>query len=181
MTLFEKSRWQTLNGQLLLILGLFLACILGSITLITQRARLESWQFEKYAPLPAHLQPLCNAACAGQLDPLQFANLSTENRLSLYDWWMTQPTPDPLMPAAIFAADPRLYLDRTERSIICGNPAQRAKALLFLELAKPTQAFDTLAKVRIWAQNRNDQALLAQLDHCVHTLQSSVQGVPGGS
>lgn len=162
---------RALRTQLLLLVGLFAGCLAAAGVIATQRPWFESFLGEKYAALPADLQPLADAAAAGAVPKEAFAQLTPARRLALYDDWLTRADAPLATPAALLAADPALYLARAERSLVCGRPEQRSRALEFLKAAGAPQALPILRKVQSWARHRGLTELTDALSQAIHELE----------
>ncbi|MHC4404288.1 MAG: hypothetical protein ACYTG0_31930 [Planctomycetota bacterium] len=167
----NRQELRTLRSQLLLVAGLFAGCIVAGVLMATQRGFFEEYLREEYAPLPAELKDLADAAASGEIDEARLQGLSQEQRLALYDDWMIRPNPPAGTPKTLVAAAGELYLARAERTLVCGNADQRKKALWFLELAGSSEAVPVLEKASRWAERRSLPELAAAIAETVDRLQ----------
>lgn len=180
----NKRELKTLRGQLLLLGGLFAGCLVAAAVIAASRNFFEKFLGEKYQPLPAHLAALAQAAAEDRFDQSAFAALSPADRLVLYDDWMARADPPPAAtPGALLAADAALYLARVERTLVCGRPDQRLRALQFLELAGARQAVPLLREVRQWALKRKLPQLGEQIAETINRIEqrSTLRPIPASS
>lgn len=125
----------------------------------------------RYAPLPAELEPLAEAA-ADRLDLEMFQGLSTASRLALYEDWMRRPVSEAVrMPQALAAADPDGYLARAERTLVAGSLAQKLRAVAFLELAASPAALPVLRRAMPWVARRRMPELRARIAEAIGRLE----------
>jgi hypothetical protein len=61
------------------------------------------------------------------------------------------------------AADPALYLERAERSLVCGSIEQKLRALFFLELSRSPQALPILHKAGHWLARHQMPEVMTQI------------------
>jgi hypothetical protein len=169
----NKQELRTLKGQLLLLGAMFAASVVLAALMATERTFFEKFVAEKYGVLQAELKTLADgAADSGKIDAEAFSKLTMEERLLLYDDWMTRPDPPPpRTPAALVAADPVLYLARAERSLVGGSDDQKARALEFLELAGSRDAIPLLQKARQWSVKRRTSDLTAKIEDVIERLE----------
>jgi hypothetical protein len=169
----NKEELKTLRGQLLLLGAMFAASVVLAAVLATERPFFEKFVAEKYGVLPAGMKTLADgAADSGKIDAEAFSRLTMEERLLLYDDWMTRPgPPPPRTPAALVAADPTLYLARAERSLVGGSDQQKVRALEFLELAGARDAIPLLRKARQWSIKRRTSDLTAKIEDVIERLE----------
>jgi hypothetical protein len=130
-----------------------------AIGIATQRPWFESFVQEKYTAqydeLPALVQETAEAAAAGEVDREKFKRLPESQRLALYEDWMIRREPDrPRAAKALADVAPRLYLDRAERTVVCGDDDQRHRAMEFLTLCGRPEAAEKLYKLAAWARRR---------------------------
>lgn len=169
-----RQEWRSLRIQVLLMGGLIAGCTVAAIVTATQRGFFEKYLYEKYAALPASLQPLAEAAAQGTLKPRQLAELSENERLLLYDHWMAQADlPSAAMPRSLLAADPDLYIARVERTLVCGRQEQRERALEFLERGGRPDSVPMLRRAAAWAGRRNFPDLAARIQETVQRLEAT--------
>jgi len=165
----------------MLTVGLFAGCIVAAAVMASQRGFFEKHLKEKYAPLPADIQDVADAAAADEVDPVRFEQLSDQQRLALYDDWMTRDVPPANTPRALMAADGELYLARAERTLVCGSAVQRKRALSFLELAGSRDAIARLQKLSRWAARRSLSELVAAIAQTIHRLEQTPRTGPASS
>ncbi len=177
----NKQELRTLRSQLLLTVGLFAGCIAAAAVMASQRGFFEKYLKEKYAPLPADLKDVADAAAAGEVDPARFEQLSDAQRLALYDDWMTRDPPPVNTPRALMTAAAELYLARAERTLVCGNHDQRKRALRFLELAGSREATARLQKLSRWAARRSLSELVAGIAETIDRLEQAPRTSPARS
>lgn len=153
--------------------AMFAGSVALAVMIATQRPFFEKFIEEKYGQLPANLKTLADgAAGSGKIEAEAFSRLTAEERLLLYDDWMTRPEPPPQRtPAALVAADPGLYLARAERSLVGGNVSQKTRALKFLELAGAKEAVPLLRKARQWSIKRRTPDLTAKITEVLERLE----------
>jgi hypothetical protein len=160
-----KGELRTLRGQFMLLALMFLGSAAGAVVLASQRGFFEKHIDEKYTPLPEALRKLAEGAGEGRLNGAEFEKLTPPERLLLYDDWMARVEEGPAStPKVLLAADPQLYLARLERSLICGRPEQRRRALRFAELGGNRDAAPVLERVRTWARRRARTELAADVE-----------------
>ena len=169
----NKQELRTLKGQLLLLGAMFAGSVVLAVLIATQRPFFEKFIAEKYGVLPASMKTLADGAAeSGKIDAEAFSKLTEEERLLLYDDWMTRPDPPPLRtPAALVAADQKLYLARAERSLVGGSDNQKTRALKFLELAGSKDAIPLLRKARQWSVKRRTLDLTAKITDVLERLE----------
>ena len=169
----NKEELRTLKGQLLLLGAMFAGSVVLAAVMAWQRPFFEKFIAEKYGVLPAAMKTLADgAADSGKIDVEAFSKLTPEERLLLYDDWMTRPDPPPQRtPAALVAADPVLYLARAERSLVGGSDDQKTRALKFLELAGSRDAVPLLQKARRWSIKRRTLDLTAKIEQVLERLE----------
>lgn len=181
----NKQELRTLRSQLLLTVGLFAGCIAAAGVMASQRGFFEKYLKEKYAPLPADLKDVADAAGAGEVDPVRFEQLSDAERLALYDDWMSRDPPPANTPRALLTAAGELYLARAERTLVCGNDDQRKRALRFLELAGSREAISRLQKLSRWAARRSlpefAAAVAETIDRLDQAPRTGAAGSPGAA
>ncbi len=161
----NRQEIRTLKGQLLLLGAMFAGSVVLAVVLATQRPFFEKFIAEKYGVLPDNIKTVADGvALSGKIEAEAFGKLTEEERLLLYDDWMTRPDPPPTRtPAALVAADPKLYLSRAERSLVGGSDNQKTRALKFFELAGSKDAIPLLQKARQWSIKRRTLDLTAQI------------------
>ncbi|HKR00728.1 MAG TPA: hypothetical protein VJT09_08640 [Pyrinomonadaceae bacterium] len=159
----NKQEIRTLKGQLLLLGVMFAGSVVLAVFITTQRGFFEKFIEEKYGALPANLKPMADAAAEGKIDREAFNKLSTDERLLLYDDWMTRAEPPPRTPPALVSADAGLYLARAERTLAGGREDQKLRALKFLELANSKEAIPVLQKARQWSIKRQTAELTVRI------------------
>jgi hypothetical protein len=170
----NKEELRTLKGQLFLLGAMFAGSVVLAVFIATQRGFFEKFIEEKYDVLPANLKPLADAVALGKIDREAFDKLSTQERLLLYDDWMTRPEQPPVRtPEALVAADPTLYLARAERTIAGGRMDQKLRALKFIELAKSKLAVPLLEKARQWSIKRRTNELTAKITETLRSLEQN--------
>ena len=169
----NRQELRTLKGQLLLLGAMFAASVVLAAVMATERPFFEKFIAEKYGVLPEGMKTLADgAADSGKIDAEAFSKLTVEERLLLYDDWMTRPDPPPpRTPAALVAADPALYLARAERSLVGGSDGQKARALEFLKLAGSRDAIPLLQKARQWSIKRRTSELTAKIEDVLERLE----------
>ena len=150
---------RTLRGQLLLTAGLFGGCVVLAGIIVSQRGRFESFVAEKY---PASRDRLSNAArraadaiVVGETPGDEFQELLPEERRALYELWMQGENPSATSARALVGADAAYYVRCAEQTIVCGNAAQRARALEFLVVGGASAAPEALSRLSRWAGRRN--------------------------
>ena len=153
--------------------AMFAGSVVLAAVMAWQRPFFEKFIAEKYGVLPAAMKTLADgAADSGKIDLEAFSKLTPEERLLLYDDWMTRPDPPPQRaPAALVAADQSLYLARAERSLVGGNANQKTRALKFLELAGAKEAIPLLRKARQWSIKRRTHDLTAKITEVLESLE----------
>ena len=173
----SRQDLRTLRGQVLLMAGLFLACAVAALLIVSQRPRFERAVRERYGTLSASLKETADAAAAGKLDQEAFTRLANSERLALYDDWMTRADASEQTPRALVSGDPMLYLSRAEKTLLCGNAEQRAKAVKFLALSGSREALPILTTMQDWARRR-DTHLASQLSEAIAQLQKEAPETP---
>ncbi len=153
--------------------AMFAGSVALAVVIATQRPFFEKFIEEKYGQLPANIKTMADGAAeSGKIDAEAFGRLTAEERLLLYDDWMTRPDPPPTRtPAALVAADPKLYLARAERSLVGGSDNQKTRALKFFELAGSKDAIPLLQKARQWSIKRRTLDLTAQITDVLERLE----------
>ena len=168
----NKEELRTLKGQLLLLGAMFAGSVVLAVFIATQRGFFEKFIEEKYDVLPASMKPLADAVAEGKIDREAFDKLSTQERLLLYDDWMTRPDPPPARtPEVLVAADSALYLARAERTLAGGRTDQKLRALKFIELARSKLAVPLLEKARQWSIKRRTPDLTAKITEVLERLE----------
>lgn len=152
---------------------MFVGSVALAVVLASSRQFFEKYIEEKYGALPPSMKTLADeAAGSGKIDAGAFSKLTAEERLLLYDDWMTRADPPPSRtPAALVAADLGLYLARAERSLVGGSASQKARALKFLELAGAKEAVPLLQKARQWSIKRRTHDLTAKITETLERLE----------
>lgn len=151
---------RTLRGQLALTAGLFAGCVALAAVIISQRFRFESFVAEKYPASREKLSPEARAAADAIADasaPAKgFNHLPAIERRALYEFWMRDPESRGASEAqALLAADPQFYLRCAEQSVVCGNDAQRRRALEFIAFAESESANEVLLRLADWSKKRH--------------------------
>jgi hypothetical protein len=160
----NKDDLRTLGIQSLLIGGLVAGCVVLAAVIATQRPFVEKYIQEEYQALPARLKPIADAAAAGTVRDEEMAELSDADCLLLYDHWMNREAPGSHAYAKVLvAARPALYLARAERTLVCGSPGQRARALAFLEQSDAPDAAGILEKAAEWSARRKLPGVAAEI------------------
>jgi len=169
----NKRELRTLKGQLLLLGAMFAGSVALAVLIAAERPFFEKFIEEKYGQLPANIKTMADGAAeSGKIDAEAFGRLTAEERLLLYDDWMTRPDPPPpRTPAALVAADQGLYLARAERSLVGGSVNQKTRALKFLELAGAREAIPLLRKARLWSIKRRTPDLTAKITEALERLE----------
>lgn len=152
-------RTQCLAIAILLVLGAIAANVMG-----WKRAFFDGLVQETYAAdLPWSVRSVIDDGATVPLD-----GLSTEERLRVYEFWISQQDPGlALLPARLFASDPVLLLARAERTLVRGNAAQKLRAVEFLGLTGSEQACSILAHARRVADRRRDSQLVSRIDRAL--------------
>jgi hypothetical protein len=159
--------------------GLLAGCIVAAVVTASQRWFFEKYARENYASLSGELRSVADAAARGTLDDESFDLLDDAERVALYDDWMSRSaTPPSATPRALVRAAPELYVARVERSLVCGRPEQRQRALEFLELARCRDAIPMLQQVSRWAAKRNLADLPAQIQQTIQRLEQAAAADP---
>lgn len=150
---------RTLRGQLLLTAGLFGGCVVLAGIIVSQRWRIESYIAEKY---PASRDRLSQAGrkaavdvAAGKTPGEDFRHLLPEERRGLYELWMQDEHGSPESVRALVGADTAYYVRCAEQTVVCGNPAQRVRALEFLVASRTAAVPEVLSRLSDWARRRN--------------------------
>ena len=169
----NRQEIRTLKGQLLLLGAMFAGSVVLAVVMATQRPFFEKFIAEKYGTIPANIKTLADeVALSGKIEAEAFSKLTDEERLLLYDDWMTRPDPPPpRTPAALVAADPKLYLARAERSLVGGSDSQKTRVLKFFELAGSKDAIPLLQKARQWSIKRRTLDLTAKITDVLERLE----------
>lgn len=169
----NRQEIRTLKGQLLLLGAMFAGSVVLAVVMAAQRPFFEKFIAEKYGTVPANIKTLADeVALSGKIEAEAFSKLTEEERLLLYDDWMTRPDPPPpRTPAALVAADSKLYLARAERSLVGGSDNQKTRALKFFELAGSRDAIPLLQKARQWSIKRRTLDLTAKIEDVLERLE----------
>ena len=162
---------RTVRGQLSLLAAAYVgALVLALAALCLRSLFFERFVHDKFAPVPERLQTLAADLAAGRGDPGQLRALSSEDVNLIYGAWLDQPDLDPAGRLArdLLTADGARILERVRRTLVAGNPAQRARAVELLGLVdvaelKPEVCFlcDYAARK---AQRRGEAELAGQAD-----------------
>jgi hypothetical protein len=169
----NRQEIRTLKGQLLLFGAMFAGSVVLAVVMATQRPFFEKFIAEKYGVLPESIKTVADGVAeSGKIEAEAFSKLTEEERLLLYDDWMTRPDPPPpRTPAALVAADPKMYLSRAERSLVGGSDNQKTRALKFFELAGSKDAIPLLQKARQWSIKRRTLDLTARITDVLEHLE----------
>jgi hypothetical protein len=170
---------RSIRGQLTL-LGV---TYLGAVALAVVALCLRNWFFEstvreKYAPVPQSLQSLARDVAEGKGGKEQLEKLSLPEVDLLYGYWIDQPELDAegrLIQCLLSSHGP-LILSRVRRTLVCGNPQQRARAADILSLppeALRPEAIRLLQFARVRAQRRGEQTLARQASAVLDQLESN--------
>jgi hypothetical protein len=171
-----------LRVQLVLTLGLLAGCVGAAIFTAANRWWFEKWLVEKYAPLPAQLRAVADSAAQGNLNGEAFARLSNEQRILLYDDWMSRgESPLDIAPKALLSAAPDLYIARVERTLVCGSAEQRERGLAFLDSCPRAEALPMLEKARDWAVRRNLPELAERIGQSMRRIEQTAFSPPSSS
>ena len=161
MTVNEPlRRWlRTPRGVLGLIAASLAATAAAAAVLASQRAWFESKARETYAEPSAAIDAL-----GRELDSSQAAGrvraLPAADKGRLYTDWMQAGDAWPeAAPAAMAAADPSFYLDRSLQTLLAGSRAQRARAAAFLARSGAPGARALLAEAAARARRRRESEL----------------------
>jgi hypothetical protein len=164
----NKQEMRRLRMQALLMGGLIGGCVIAAVLTASQRWIFEKYCREKYLDLPGSLRSIAEAAEEGHVEPKLFQRLNPQERLLLYDDWMTRAEPRPRQtPKALTSVAPELYLSRAERTLICGNAQQREGALEFLRLAERAEAAAALERACRWWKKRNVPEAADQIQEAI--------------
>jgi hypothetical protein len=172
----NKQEIRTLRAQLLLTGGLMLLCAVCAVVVATQRKLVErKWIREKYTAaydnFPRRVQEAADAAAAGKLTEKLYEPLSEKERDWLYEDWMIRSDPPfEAAPSALAGIDAVRYLERAERTLVCGSAPQQQRAARFLELCATPAAAEVAVRVHDWARKRNRQVLAERLAPTIETL-----------
>ena len=99
-----------------------------------------------------------------KIDPAAFKKLEDPHKLALYDVWITDENLDERLPAVLTEAAPELFLQRAERTLVCGTQEQRLRGLKFLEWSRSDKAFARIDYAKTWAERRQLHDLLPEID-----------------
>ena len=168
----KGTNFHGLPFQLLLVLKLFLACFAAAFLILFNRPWVESFMHENYLPPTKSLQ-LAIATCKmGKPIQDEYQNIPLEERSLLYDDWMLSDKLGLATPGILLSTDFSLFSRRAERTIICGSPEQRIKALLFFELSGDKNTIPILTMAQKWAQRRKLIELADEIDKTIVALKS---------
>lgn len=158
---------RTLRGQLLLTAGMFAGCVVISAVVVFARPWFESFLLEKFkVPLdkyPESVRQLTTAAAEGKIDKDKFYRLLPDDRELLYEAWLRSEQPSPRTPRALAAVDATFYSVRAEKTVVCGDGPQRARALEFLVKMQSPETKAVLERLLEWADRRNLPELREQI------------------
>jgi hypothetical protein len=163
---------RTLRGQVLLTVGLFAGSLAIALVIVTNRWWFEKVLLEKPAPatqLSASLKELVNRVNLGKADGVTYGRLLPPEQIALFDAWMQEgKKASKLAPATLVQMDAKLYLQRVEHAVVCGNSAQRQQALQFLVLTRSSEGEQILDRLARWARKRNRSDWYEMIDHARH-------------
>ena len=165
----NRTEIRKLRGQLILVAILFGVTGMVAIVAATQRRWAEGFVVEKYRNVPEDLQSLINSIHNNQPIDKSLRDLSRDKRLLLYDYWMQREVRPPASEGdaafvqQLMRLDADLYLDRAERTLVCGSETQQSKAVELFRLSRNDDAIPMLIKAENWARRRHRMDLARQI------------------
>ncbi|MBL8813279.1 MAG: hypothetical protein JNM43_24135 [Planctomycetaceae bacterium] len=155
---------RSLEGQLLAIACLFVACIPISGAVIFLRPKFERAMSEAYTASSAaahdELKQLAAQLEDPAADPTQvhdaIVKLAAPEKEWLYQDWVTHPEPERVITVArLIEADPDYFLHRAEQTVVCGSEDQQKLGLRFLALSEHPSVAVRLQHLLRWTRQRH--------------------------
>lgn len=155
---------RTLEGQLLAIACLFVACIPISGAVIFLRPKFERAMSEAYTASSTAAQNELRQLAAQLEDPAAdptqvhdaIVKLAAQEKEWLYQDWVTHPKPERVITVArLIEANPEYFLHRAEQTVVCGSAEQQTLGLRFLALSEHPSVVSRLEHLLRWTQQRH--------------------------
>lgn len=167
----NNKKIKTVRGQAILIGIMFLISMALAVIVAIQRDWFESLNKEKFMPLTPDKYIILEKVKTGEIKGNKIAEISVEDRQSLYEYWMTYPEMMPsAFPKILIEADSKFYFSRVEQTIVCGQHEQKLRALKFLDSAGSKDALPMLEEVQKWAGRRNMPELMKAIEITIELL-----------
>jgi len=160
----KLDRIRSLEGQLLAITCLFVACIPISGAVIFLRPKFEAAMSESYNAASASVREELKKLTVQLEDPAADANevhdtlvkLTAPEKEWLYQDWVTHPEPERVITVGrLVEADPEYFLHRAEQTVVCGNADQQKLGLRFLARSEHRTVMSRLHHLLQWTQQRH--------------------------
>lgn len=160
----KLDKIRTLEGQLLAISCLFVACIPVSAAVIVLRPKFEAAMSESYNVASAvardNLKELVTQLEDPAADPSEVhdsvVKLSAQEKEWLYQDWVTHHEPERVITVGrLVEADPEYFLHRAEQTVVCGSDEQQKIGLRFLALSEHPSVLPRLQHLLQWTQRRH--------------------------
>lgn len=190
----KLDRLRTLEGQLLAISCLFIACIPISAAVILLRPKFEAAMSESYSVASAsvreELKELTRALEDPASDPKNVCqlveHLTPQDKEWLYQDWVVHHEPERIITVErLVQADPEYFLHRAEQTVVCGSSDQQKLGLRFLELSEHPSVAGRLKHLLRWTNQRHlpvaPENIQATLEHWIAGHPSSVGETSGAS
>ena len=165
------QRLQTVRGQMTLFGVTFVGAIGLAVLALLLRDRLfEVYVRESYPPVSSGDRERVKELASEKLEPTRCDELlselrGTDLRERTYGAWIDDPELDPANRLGQRFASAQLdwVLDRLQRTLVAGNPAQRARAVEWLKImADRPEALELIRYARTRAVRRHERDLLRQ-------------------
>ncbi|MFN0055638.1 MAG: hypothetical protein ACKV0T_26110 [Planctomycetales bacterium] len=175
---------KTLRGQLWLTAALFLICVVLAAVIVSQRSRFEGFVKEKYSGSRSGLSSATRRAADdlrdGQAPSIELVELPELERRALYDLWMLDDLGPAERTAQILAeTDGDFLLRCAEQTVVCGDGAQRERALEFLVACHSPKAREICRRLAAWARRRRRLDWQEQIEQALSRLDAT-EGKLGG-
>lgn len=174
----KLDRLRTLEGQLLAISCLFIACIPISGAVIFLRPKFEAAMSESYSVVSASVREELKELARGLEDPSSdpkdvchsVEQLTVQDKEWLYQDWVVHHEPERVITVSrLVQADPEYFLHRAEQTVVCGSADQQTLGLRFLELSEHPSVAARLRHLLNWTQQRHvpeaPEKIQEALDH----------------
>lgn len=160
----KLDRVRTLEGQLLAISCLFLACIPISGAVILLRPKFEAAMSESYSVASASVRDELKELTRALEDPASdtkdichsVEHLTPQDKEWLYQDWVVHHEPERVITVErLVQADPEYFLHRAEQTVVCGSSDQQKLGLRFLELSQHPSVAVRLKHLLQWTNQRH--------------------------
>jgi hypothetical protein len=172
-----RDSLRSARGQMVLFGLTFLGAVaLAVVALCLRDVFFEPFVREKYPALGEGDRARAGELAAENVEPGRLKELLGEvNREAVYGAWVEEPDLDPARRLArrLAAAQPDWLLDRLTRTLVAGNPRQRARATQWLALLPEGRRDEARALARFArtrAERRHEAELAEEADAVLHTL-----------